>query len=472
LLSVIWRIYPQFPDNLPIMMLLSVVATLSFLAVTWRYLVNQCYAGRWMALVAVGLTAVNARTMILATSIVSEMVYAALSVVGLCLAEQYEKEKKSWLWGAGAGAALGLAFLTRSAGIALLIGVAVYFAIRRQWRRGLLPVAVGGAFVICWLGWSYINRSTVEGVNVAYYTSYLRDFDEVLSSLQTVGNESRQSVLLSILLRNVLGFVLVSVPICLGLPYELIPYFGFAFLFLVSGFLKLSSKGFRLLQVYVISYVAFHLVWPYVTYSRFLLPLLPFLLLFIIAEFGRLGTLLRTEWLSTGQVARKISAAFISLAGALSLCAVLYFSGRDIYRSLASSVLTKTARPAVEDREAIEWIKANTNSSDVLICSRDPIYYLYTGRKATRSFRVNLSEVALSLLTQQQGVDQQTRSIFQIVDESKGRYIVVTAVDFGYDSDPERTGLKALVEEHPGMFVPVFKATDGRSTIYRIDKQP
>jgi len=469
LLSFIWRFYPQFPENLTIMMLLSVLAAISFLAVTWRYLVNQSYAGRWMAVVVVALTAVNARTMILATSIVSEMVYAALSVVGLCLAEQYEKERKDWVWGAGAGVVIGLAFLTRSAGIALLIGVAVYFVIRRQWRRGLLPVAVGGAFVVGWIGWSYINRSTVEGVNVAYYTSYLRDFDEVLSGLQAIGNESKLMILLGIVVRNILGFVLVSVPICLGLPYELIPYFGFAFLFIAAGFVRLSSKGVRLLQVYVISYLAFHLMWPYVTYSRFLMPLLPFLLLFVIAEFDKLVTLLRREWLSTGQVVRKISAAFVGLAAVLSVSAVLYYSGRNIYRSLASSSLKKIAGPAVEDGQAIEWIRAHTDSSDVVICSRDPMYYLYTGRKATRSFRVNLSEAALPVQNYQQTANEQTESVFRIVNESKGRYIVLTTADFGYDTDPERTSLKALLEEHPGMFVPVFKSSDERSTIYRID---
>lgn len=465
LLSLIWRVCPQFPENLTSMMLLSVLATIGFLAMTWRYLVNQSYAGRWTAVIVVGLTAVNARTMILATSIVSEMGYAALSVVGLYLAEKYEKERKGWVWGAGAGVVIGLAFLTRSAGIALLVAVAVYFVLRRQWRRGLLPVAIGGAFVVGWIGWSYINRSTVEGVNVAYYTSYLRDFTEVLNGLQAIGNESKLTILLSIIARNVLGFVLVSVPICLGLPYELIPYFGFAFLFIAAGFVRLYSKGFRLLQIYVISYLAFHLMWPYITYSRFLMPLLPFLLLFIISEFDIFLTLARREWLSSGQVVRKISAAFVGLAAVLSVSAVLYYSGRNIYRSLASSSLKKIAEPAVEDGQAIEWINAHTNPSDVIICSRDPMYYLYTGRKATRSFAVNMSEAA-SFQSQQQGGDE-SNQLLRIIKESNGRYIVFTVSDFGYDS--KGLGLNVVLWQYPQMFIPVVESTDGRSRIYRIE---
>src|SRR6266567_4924511 len=73
LLSLIWRVYPQFPQNLIWMMLLSVAATLSFLALTYRYLVRQSYATHWQALIVVALAAMNWRTVIVATGIYSEM---------------------------------------------------------------------------------------------------------------------------------------------------------------------------------------------------------------------------------------------------------------------------------------------------------------------------------------------------------------------------------------------------------------
>src|SRR5688572_6363137 len=40
LLSIIWRISPDFPENLTWMMMLSVAATVSFLGLTYRYLVE------------------------------------------------------------------------------------------------------------------------------------------------------------------------------------------------------------------------------------------------------------------------------------------------------------------------------------------------------------------------------------------------------------------------------------------------
>ena len=79
LLSLIWRVYPQFPQNLTWMLLLSVVAAVSFLAMTYRYLTTQRYAAEWQALIVVGVAAINWRTIILATGIYSEMLVAGVS---------------------------------------------------------------------------------------------------------------------------------------------------------------------------------------------------------------------------------------------------------------------------------------------------------------------------------------------------------------------------------------------------------
>jgi hypothetical protein len=467
-LSFIWRAYPQFPENLISMMLLSVTATVSFLALTWTYLIRQAYAGKWQALVVIAFTAINARMLILATSVVSEMVYAFLSVVALYLAEKHEQEKKDWVSGTALGVVTGIALLTRSAGLSLLLAIGTYYVLRGQWKRILLPVGIAGIFAVGWAAWCYANQSTAEGVNAAYYTSYLRDFNEVINRAQAIGGESRLSILLSMVITNITGFILVSVPICLGLPLEYIPYFGFAFLFIIAGFYRLGSNGLRLVQIYLISYLAFHFVWPYVTYSRFLMPLLPFLLLFIITELDRLARFVRRE-LGSEEVTKKVSAVFIGLAALASASLALYYTGSDLYHSVSSSSSKKIPGPAVEDSEATAWIKQNTELSDVIICSRDPLYFLYTGRKATRSFAVNLAET-VPFQKYRQATSEQNKLTLQIIADSNARYIVVTTSDLGYESDSQQTGLKTLLEENPARFIPVFRSSDERSKIFRVDK--
>ena len=113
-LSIIWRVYPGFPENLVWMMLLTVALMMGFGLMTWWYLVMNRYATRWQALVVVTLTIINWRMMSLGTSIISEVLFALLSVAALHLAEKYEKEKSILRTGAVMGLIAGLVFLTRT----------------------------------------------------------------------------------------------------------------------------------------------------------------------------------------------------------------------------------------------------------------------------------------------------------------------------------------------------------------------
>jgi len=463
LLSLIWRVYPQFPQNLIWMMLLSVVATVSFLALTYRYLVRQGYGTHWQAVVVVAMAAINWRTLTLATGIYSEMVYAALSVAGLYLAETHEKEQNNWSSGVVLGAVLGLAFLTRSSGIALLIAVGAYYVIRRQSMRAFVVVGVGGLFVLGWIVWCYANKTNAEGVNVAYYTSYLGHFNQVVNDLGTMNHTSWPMTFLGIIGRNALMLILISIPVvCLGIPYEWILYFGFTLLFFAAGFYRRISKGLRLLYVYMICYLALHLFWlPNVTYDRFLIPLLPFLLLVLLSEFTALTLLLRKQWASGRDGVKRISVGFIGMALIAAASITLYSYGSDLYSSIASVSSKKINGPAAADAEAIEWINTHTNPADVLVCYCDPLYFLYTGHKATRS------------LPMRAGVTWQAHqmSIFTIISESNSRYLISTSSDFENEYQPEqqRESLKTLIDQHPEKFVLVFESTDGRSTIYGIN---
>lgn len=464
LLSLIWRAYPNFPDNLLPMMLFSVLATIVFLALTWLYLVKKKYSTGWLVTAVVALAAVNWRMVILATNLYSEMVYAALSVAGLWIAEAYEAKRESRLMGLVLGGILGLSFLTRASGIALMIAVVSYYLLRRQFGKASLLVAVGGFFVLAWLGWAYVNRTTVETVNAAFYTSYLHDFydsiDDLPALLSTVGI-------------NAFMLMFASIPlVSLGLEYVQVQNFFVGYLILIgliffvfaAGFLRHLSERFRLLHLYVLFYLALHLLWPYSSYDRFLMPILPFLLLFLITEFQVLIVLAQNGLTSTGQIARKLGAAFVGfvLLGVVGVGTYNYSLG--IYRSLASNPID--ASRALEDKQAIQWINANTAPTDVLLSYRDPLYYLFTGRKALRPLEI----VARSPSQGQAAQYERAKVIFRIIKESHSRYLIRTSSDFSFESQSKlvRESFTTLLEQHPKTFVPVFESADGNTIIYKI----
>ena len=172
LLSLVWRLSPTFPENLPWMMLLSSVAAIGFLFISYKYLTEYGYALCWQALLAVGLSAVNWRLVTLATTVYSEMVYGLLSITVLYLAEKYEKRKPGLIGVSVLAFLAGLTFLTRSVGVSLIASVCVCYAIRRELRKTLLVAGIGSVFVLGWFLWCRFNRTTFEGINVAYYTDY------------------------------------------------------------------------------------------------------------------------------------------------------------------------------------------------------------------------------------------------------------------------------------------------------------
>ncbi|HET9530186.1 MAG TPA: hypothetical protein VFQ92_07540, partial [Blastocatellia bacterium] len=129
--------------------------------------------------------------------------------------------------------------------------------------------------------------------------------------------------------------------------------------------------------------------------------------------------------------------------------------------------LEKSARRASEDAQAIAWINNNTELSDNVVCYRDPLYFLHTGRKATRSFPMR---EGISWQEDQKAIDVLSGLIFRIINEENGRYLVTTGSDFELEGQPElkRKVFKTILEQHPEIFVPVFEPADGGCAIYRI----
>jgi len=467
ILSVVWRLYPSFPENLPWMMLLSSAAAVGFLALSYKYLVEQQYSLPWQALLAVGLTAVNWRLVTLATSVYSEMVYALLSIAVLYLAEKYEKKKAAMLGVTALSSLAGLAFLTRSIGVALIASVCVYYATRKEWRKSLMVAGIGGVFIIGWFAWCRANRTTFDGINVAYYTDYWRDLSETVTGMQNTSHMPRFLVFANVIGRNAILLILLSIPVvCLGISYDAVLYFGFAFIFVAAGFIRQIRKGLRLLHIYIILFLLLTLPIPG-SYDRYLIPLLPFLLLYFITEVGALISLVRKQVLE-GKMSNRISAGFIGLALVIAIGIAGYNYASETYWRLDASSLTKTIRPAKEDAEVLRWISENTNPTDVLISYRDLLYYLYTGRQGAQSVFFRYGGY---IPTDNETLDERVEQVLRIIDESNARYLITNPSDFDSEFNPplQRATLKKFVERHPEIFVPVFRSSDLNSAVYRVE---
>jgi Dolichyl-phosphate-mannose-protein mannosyltransferase len=468
LLSLIWRANPHFPDNTSWMMLLSAVASVAFLATSWRYLTTQGYANRRQALAIIALAGINWRTMTVATGTISEVVFAFLAVATLLLAEKYENEQRGWIAGASVGVMAGLVFLTRTSGLVLLASIAVYYLARRRWRKLIVPLAVAAIFVAVWLIWSYGNRTGIGGEHAAYYAGYTRGASDTIAKLQELNDSSSLMVRLKILESNALGLILVWLPLeALGLrsgvPIALLaPFVLLIFVAFVSGFVREARKGIRLLPIYLVFYLGLHLVFPVHSYERYLWSVMPFLLWLLVSEVSALISAVRAGFDSKGDAAKRVSAFFLAvvLAG---------LAGFAVYNNVSGIVLSsRLLRQAgnAEDEKAIEWIKSNTDPSDVLVCFGDQKYYLYTDRKAVRSVPVLFLDATV-YQARDPDPDELVRVFLNIVRENHGNYFVLSPGDFQQQAPAYGKSVEAFVEKNPEQFVLVFES--GSTKIYRIE---
>src|SRR5262249_3328017 len=190
LLSIIWRISPQFPENLPLMMFFSVLLMMAYLLLSYRYIVVNNYATRWQALAVVALTAINWRMMNFAIEIISDILFIVLSMIVLHLSEQYSEGNKPLRIGVLLGILAGLLLLTRISGLGLIASLGAYYLYRRQWKKLSLPLVIATIFLGGWITWCSFKASEVSGEHASYYSGYLHGIAGTVDRLQAVNDES------------------------------------------------------------------------------------------------------------------------------------------------------------------------------------------------------------------------------------------------------------------------------------------
>jgi len=444
---------------------------LAFLSMGYRYLFKSGYATQRQAVIIIALTAINWRTMLLATTLMSDAAYAAISIGVLYLAEKFDERESSLTAGIMLGVAMGLAFLTRSSGVALLIAFGVYCVAQHRWRRALVPLSVASLFVLGWIGWAYLDQSSEAGINGVYHLNYVRGLNSALGDLAIINNTSLAVTLLSVIGTNILLLIVGSVPLaCLGLRYDLPPAFLVSLVlatlvFVAAGAFRHLRGGLRLLHLYIPVYLALHLAVPGSAYDRYLLPLVPFVLLFLVRELSVPVQLVRREMI-TGKPLRRLAAVFVCLS-LLGFAGGACFSNiSGIYASLLPD--EKGAASAKENAAAIEWIKENAAPSDVVASYRDPICYLNTGRKAVLSFPLAMLNT-IPYQSHDLSFDAQAVAFLKLLSENNARYLLLNSGDFKYESELYRSVVLTVIEQRPKQFIPVFSSWNGGSIIYRID---
>lgn len=288
-------------------------------------------------------------------------------------------------WGLGLLAAVA-AFLTRTAGLPLLLAVSLAPLLAGRRRRGL--VASGTTFVVAG-GWALFQRLGAPG-----RTGYLQEllmvdpYDPSLGRVDLAGLFGR-------LAENAWAYVSGILPTSLtgaggpGGEASLLAVAGIALAALtLGGWVERGLRRLGAAELFLALYAGLIALWPEVwTDRRFLLPALPLVVLYALLGARRIGWIV-TRRLGRGggrSGTREGWGAAIALSLALAVPASLDAARKtpDRIRCLAAYRADRPCQPAALTSfyQAARWARDGTPEEAVVVNRKPRLFYLFSKRR-------------------------------------------------------------------------------------------
>lgn len=373
LLAAIWKLDPRFPANLPLATLFAWLLLPLFLAALWFLLRDYGFSlrERYILLLMAALSPV---TVVFSFSLMPELLFGALLLASLILAERaMQPDAPRWV-ALLAGVCAGLAYLAKSIAAPLLLTVPLCFALRRHFRKAALFFAAMVPFMAGWQWWMARHLAHSWDLVTLYYTNYVgfQIYNVPLKDLPLV------------IWYNLDGFLQgVGKLLIFDLPYGSKHLERVVAIAGIAGCVRLAMRT-RALQypVAALGMSAILLVWHFPPDQRFVFPLYPLLLMGLATEVRNICTALRLAWLKPAFADRFAVAGFGAILAGLAAFSIfcMVFGLTHVIPDLFASY-----REDFSAREqAYQWVNRNVPRDANMYAYQDPLMFLYTGHKACR----------------------------------------------------------------------------------------
>ncbi len=445
LLAAVWRMFPRFPENVLWLKLVPFACALAWGWLAFRWLRRETRSAR-VAWSLTGLMAVSPWVLFLATALLSETLFAVLLTAALVLLARVERGAVGWKTVMVTASVASGAFLTRTAGAAVIGAGALVCLLHGGWRRAVVFLGLSAAGCAPWIVWQ-VGCSSFE----PYYSAV--NYADWTVLLHFAWNEK-----IRIVSQNLVA-VLLSPAVLVGVaPTGWGALLGMAVGALVAvGFLGRLRSGLRSPEILTVIYGALIVCWAWPP-MRFMAPLLPLLL-----YYGYQGAMACCRRLPAGMRPSILAALMLAL---------LLPAGRTlgvmtaVARDTGAVVVPNT--PYDDWREVMRlasWLKQNTPADAVLVGNYDPVFYLYTGRRGVRGFVPEPYRLHYDPRPGDWPVGTPAE-MWQAIDRAHAAYLVSTPNLAFREAGPlaRLTGVLA----GSGRFRLVYQSRDARYRIYRI----
>ena len=475
LVSLIWRAWPVFPDNLAAGLWVSALAGCAFL-VGCFFLFRQLGLAEPVSLALTAACGLHPTTLILSASLLSDMLFMALAVwafvgawAGLGPNGDTAPNSRRWWF---AVAAVVLATATRSVGIAAAVGIGAFALYRGRISRGVIAAGCGIAFVGASVLLSALRSDGGPDPSEAaagfhqtmlYYTSYFGFWKLCVPDFETFramavfnfGELIRYPAAMTFFLK-VVGFSgglmlrAASVAVSIGMAKGL--------------WTLVRSRGLHPAVLGLVATLPIVIVWNYSLVDRLLILFLPLFLAGAWTEMryvvGSAVDILRSD---KPILDRAIAGVLVALIAWLAGYGVLGYArqipgpDQDRRRSVEHF--------AAEKREAYDWIRENTQPGDRFVAYEDALLWLATGRQAIRPMIFSTE----AFYRQEEEILNRDLEHFMDTAEAIGaRYWLVAKNDFRLETAPDV--ILKHVESLTATSVPAFVTQGGEFRVFEIGR--
>lgn len=416
LLSIMWRMNPHFPENAALLKAVPVAATLGWLILCYWFVRRYGHVPVQAALWIVFFVAVNQWSLFNVGTLMSDTLFAALALAAVAALIQADQWPSIWP-AVAAGLLVSAAYYTRTAGLPIALAGVLALGARRRIRQAAVFGGIVGVAIAAWMLW---QRQAVDLGSLLenYYTA------KGYVAYTLFGRHFPLPVDARIFAKNLYYLAGYPAQWMFGLlaPYSLrylFPLFGlFFWSFILRGLWKAPSSFLpaKFLAIIYSGMLVFY-IWPP---DRFLLPLLPLLLLFAYYALPA-----RTPvWLVPALALMPLFLAFSATKTTLD-------------RHVATVPLSGWAGDpgGVEWGKIAQvqnWVRAHGPPGAVVLADYDPAFYLYSGHKSIRPYYVAGSDLFYGL---RRDGRRNIRECLQVIAKYRPKYLVET----GHDSLEEPT---------------------------------
>jgi hypothetical protein len=419
ILAPVVGVFPDFPDNVTALKMVSIVAMFGVGIATYHYLLRSYDAPPFVAGAVAVITVLTPAFVFLATSSVMAEATFTLAQLGFALAvdgASRGRDESPVRDAAVCGVIAGVTLLIRLAGIATIAAGVLFLARRRGWRTAAVCAAIAAACYAPWAAYAAANRAPLaeragHGGSIAYGYAELvlmRHGGEPGSGRVTP-REVPGRVLFNVI--NILGrdagafvfpaayrgadesgqevFVLSgetglratgmgtgSLVVAISLAVSAVVLIGFA--------RRLRQRA-TVAEYITALTIAMVVLVPARTF-RYILPLAPFMLFYFFCGIETIAAWVRPASLDAFGSPFRVAAASV-----LALMAIEHVQYIQLARNGPPPAWL---RDYEEAKHVTDWINANVHDRNPIASSNPGLIYLTTGRKtvALSNPRTHLEE--------------------------------------------------------------------------------